>query len=653
MPKCKTTSINLISFSIQAKFNVYLDLIYTVLNTTIIRHQPGKMDESKKQFQIYLPGLLRILAENLYSSKKVAIRELIQNAHDSCIRRSTQGREPGYKPRIDISVDLMERVVRIQDNGSGLTADEVTDYLSTIGKSYTRELGEDLALLSPNAAQRLIGQFGLGFLSAFLMATEITLVTKSMKPDNPTLRWHSTGDIHYELTPIADGEVGTRVELRLKPEASALMNERVLEDAIRQYADFLDIPIYLGQQPSPVNMQMPPWLSVDPDIAVGEYIANTFGTLAPLAVIMLQDHTLDLGHDSLTIPLEGFLFVPPGSIASLQEYGDLNIYIRRMFICEHRRNLLPSWAKFVRGVVDCPYLEPTASREDIQQDEMFRNVQRALEEQLSAGLKQIARNDQRAWKRIVKGHRNIIMSWAVKEEAFFKEVAPIVTFRTTQGESNLPEYLSQTDRVIYYVTEDQGSQQDQLLGAGMGVPVIKALWSSEAFFLRKYAHYNKDVQLIEMEADARQLLRPVSDEAFRSLLEYYRQRGVRAQVVSFAPEDVPAVISYPQNAAFIKSTRDALDSGDVPGPFAGLVSDYVSKLDVDEEALAGTLHLNAPNTLIQKLAEAEAGQARDAALELIYHLARLFSGRMLDATDIAHAFKVSAVSIMQLLDSGD
>lgn len=611
------------------------------------------MSESQKQFQIHLPGLLKVLAESLYSSKKVGIRELIQNAHDSCVRRQVEAKENYYRPRIDISFNLVERSIIMQDNGSGLTEDEVTEYLSTIGKSYTRQLGENLAILNPDEASRLVGQFGLGFLSAFLIAEEVILTTRSYKKDSQAIRWRSSGDVHYNVSPVNDIQIGTKVELKVKPEASFLLNERVMIDTVRVYAEFLDIPVYVGSSGTPVNSMTQPWESVDREIAMREYINRTFGHMNPLAVIILEDQEVNLGHDSVTIPLEGFLFVPPGTVASIQEYGDVNIYIRRMFITEKHTQLLPGWAKFVRGVVDCPYLQPTASREDIQQDDTFFKVQKALEEQLYKGLQKIAETDSMTWKRIVQGHRNLIMGWAVKDDTFFKEVADIVTFRTPQGEKNLSDYLAQTDDTIYFVTREMGSQQDQLLGAGYGVPVIDASRFAEPTFLQKYAHTHPRVKLMQMDGDSNQLLQSVPETDFVSLLDYYRQRKIRARIVSFKPEDVPAVINYPKDAEFIKETRDALDKGDLPGPFAGLVGDYMNRMNIDEDSLAGMLQINASNDLVNKLAKMEESKARNAALELVYQMARLFAGRMLDTADITHAFGMSAASIQNLLNDDD
>ena len=610
------------------------------------------MTETQKQFQIHLPGLLKVLAESLYSSKKVGIRELIQNAHDSCVRRKVEAKDNYYRPKVDISFDHTARRIIIQDNGSGLTEDEVTEYLSTIGRSYTRQLGENLAILSPDEASQLVGQFGLGFLSAFLIAEEVILTTKSYKDGAPTIRWRSSGDVHYNVAEVdEDLPIGTRVELAVKPEASFLLNDRVMVDTVRQYADFLDIPVHVSGGAA-VNSMVPPWASVDPQLAMKEYINRTFGHMNPLAIIPLTDQEISLGHDSVTIPMEGFLFVPPGTLASIQEYGDINIYIRGMFIMEKHTRLLPGWAKFVRGVIDCPYLQPTASREDIQQDDMFFKVQKAIEEQLAEGLKRISDEDPQTWKRIILGHRNLIMNWAVKDDAFFRDVMDMVTFRTPQGHQNLKEYTKETGDTVYYITRELGSQQDQLLGAGYGVNVIDASWGMETIFLKKYAHVNPRIKLVQMDGDSNQLLQSVPEEDYLSMLDYYRQRGIRARVVSFKPEDVPAIVNYPKDAEFIKETRDALDKGDLPGPFAGLVGDYVNKMNVDEDTLAGTLHINASCELVQSLAKREQDESRDAALELLYQMARLFAGRMLDTSDVTHAFKMSASSIQNLLGGG-
>lgn len=607
-------------------------------------------DSNKHEFQIYLPGLLKVLAESLYSTKKVAIRELIQNAHDSCVRRRVETRSASYKPRIDVSIDTERRVVSIRDNGSGLTADDVRTYLSTIGRSYTRQLGEDLSILNPEEASQLIGQFGMGFLSAFLISSEVVLTTRSYKEGSSTLQWRSNGDVHYELIEVGEAPVGTTVELHVKTNASFILSENILVETISQYADFLPIPVYVNNGFYPVNAQRPPWEAVDPQTAIRDYIQRVFHVQSPLAIIELSDQVVDLGHDSMTIPLEGFLFIPPGSVASVQEFGDMNVFIRRMFICERQRDLLPSWARFVRGIVDCTYLQPTASREELHQDDNFMFIQQAIEEQLLKGLRKVAEEQPDKWKQIVRGHADVIMGWAVQDNEFFEQVADIMTFRTTRGQISLRDYLKETDNKIYYVTREMGSLQERLLGEGHGVPVIDASWFAVTPFLKKYSNYHYDVELVQLDGESNQLMRPVADEQFHSLLAYYHEQSIKARSVTFKPEDVPAIMVYPKDAEFIKETRSALDSGELPGALAGLVGDYVNRLSKEQEdELSGTLYINASNPLIVQLSKMEAKEGRNSALELVYQMAKLFSGRMLDNSQIMDAFRSAGSAIDKLL----
>jgi molecular chaperone HtpG len=598
----------------------------------------GPLMRDRQRFNLHLPGLLKVLAEHLYTSKKVGVRELIQNAHDSCVRRKIEASERHYRPRIDVDLDPEKRTLTIRDNGNGLTEEEIGTYLATIGRGYTRELRERLAFSSPEEAAELIGQFGLGFLSAFLLAGEVTLVTRSVA-GTAALRWHSAGDEHYSLGPGERDEPGTTVELKVKPAASFILDEETLTDTVRTYADFLPIPIHINGESTPVNLMAPPWEDDDPRRAIAEYVHRGFHGMKPLCVLQLHDAKVSIGHDSITVPLQGFLFVPPGSVASVREYGDLQVYIRRMFICERERDLLPPWARFVRGVIECPLLQPTASREGIHQDENFDLVRQALEDQLGRGLQQLARDDPGTWRKVVRGHSDVIIGWAVSDPDFFEKVEEIVTFRTSRGPLSLPEYLEQSGGTLYYVTRELGSLQEQVLAEGRDVPAIDASWFSVTPFLEKYAQRHPDVSLVQLDGESKQLLRPAPEGMFQGLLAFYREQGVRAAVASFKPQEAPAFLLYPQGAELAREAEASLQAGDLPGPLAGLVHEYIDSRFADREELAGTLYLNAGNALVRRLAEQPpAREARDAALTLILQVARLFAGRMLSAADAVGAF---------------
>jgi molecular chaperone HtpG len=605
--------------------------------------------KDKQRFNLHLPGLLKVLAEHLYSTKKVAVRELLQNAHDSCVRRKIEEQDDAYRPRIDLAIDAARRTLVLRDNGCGLTEDEITGYLATIGRGYTRELRERLSLYSPEQAAELIGQFGLGFLSAFLLAAEVTVTTRSFQ-GGPTLRWRSAGDEYYDLAETDPDEVGTTVALRVKPAAAFILQERSLLETVRTYADFLPTPIYLGDDPEPVNLMSPPWEAVDPKAAAREYIGRSSHGAEPLFVLPLHDAKVRLDHDTLTVPLQGFLWVPPGSVASVREYGDLTVYIRRMFICDRERDLLPPWARFVRGVIDCPVLQPTASREGIHQDENFESVRQALEEQLGDGLRTLARDEPETWKRLVRGHSDVIVSWAVKDNEFFERVEDLVHFRTSRGLLSLPEYLDQSGGSLYYITRELGSLQEQVLAEGRDVPAIEACWFAVTPFLEKYVSRHPEVGLVQLDGAAEKLVRPVPENPFAALLDYYRDQGVRARVGSFRPAEMPAVLLYPEGAEVAREAGEALEAGELPGPLGGLIGEYVEQRFAGDRELQGTLWLNAACPLVRRLAEAPpAPPSLAAVLEVTHQLARLFCGRMLSPAEATVAFKELTRALAGLL----
>jgi len=610
-------------------------------------------ERTRDTFKLHLPGLLKVLAEHLYSSKSVAVRELLQNAHDSCVRRGVEEGVPRFRPSIDLFLDPRRRTLTICDNGAGLSRDDVTTYLATIGRSYTRELRERMALLSPDEAARLIGQFGFGFLSAFSIADEVTVTTRSQRAGVPAVRWHCTGEESYEIGPGVRDEPGTTIELWLKPSAAFLLQRQLLIEAVQRYADFLPLPVYLDADPVPLNLMIPPWQADDVPAATHAVIDRRFGGDAPLCLIPLHDQRVELGHDALTIPLQGFLFIPSSSNISIREYGDLTVFIRRMFITDDVRDLLPPWARFVRGVIDCPVLQPTASREEIHRDETFASVQQALEVQLGAGLRDLAQYRPETWRKIVEAHANVIIHWAATDHEFFAYVADIVTFRTTRGRLTLPDYLALTGTTLYFVTRELGSMQDRLLAEAQDVPVIEAAWIGVEPFLHSYAHRHPGISLVQMDGEAAHLMRPTPVGQFRALVDVYRGRGIRVRVSAFRPESVPALMLYPRDADVLVEGRDALKQGDLPAPFAAMVSGYLdhleSRKDDDEGGVDGTLHLNASCPLMRRLADAPKSQQTHAALWLIYSVARLFAGRAMTPADASATFQDLGTSLEALL----
>ena len=295
-------------------------------------------------------------------------------------------------------------------------------------------------------------------------------------------------------------------------------------------------------------------------------------------------------------------------------------------------------------------LQPTASREGIHQDENFELVRQAVEEQLGDGLRELARTEPDVWKRVVRGHADVIIGWAVNDNEFFERVEDIVTFRTSRGPLSLREYLDLSGGSLYYVTREMGSLQEQMLAEGRDVPAIDASWFAVTPFLEKYAQRHPEVGLVRLDGEAEQLLRPAPEGPFAPLVARLRADGVRVKVASFKPHQTPALLLYPQGAELAREAGASLEAGDLPAPLAGLIHSYVEQKFSDPDELRGTLYLNAACPLVRRLAETPAGDGkRDAVLTLLHQVARLFAGRMLSAADAVAAFAEMTRSVEGLL----
>jgi molecular chaperone HtpG len=615
---------------------------------------------------LHLPGLLTILSEHLYSDPSVALREALQNAHDSCERRGAEAHEEGYQPRVVVRLDAKGRRIELADNGSGLTEAEIAEFLAIIGRSYTGELRARLEVggaAELAAAEHLIGQFGLGFLSAFLLARRVVLTTRSYRPGSKTLRFVSTGGQSYELEVLPEDqarEVGTTLCMELKPAAQFLLDAEVLERAITTYVDFLPTPVYLSvagavaeedAPETPVNRGAAPWHAEATENDYVEFVRSRF-EVEPLTVLPLSDVVIRLGDDRVTIPISGVLFVPPGSITSLQEYGDVAVYVRRMFICERERDLLPAWARFVRGVVESSRLRPTVSREALRQDETFRQVQAGLEAQLVRHFEELARTQPETWREIVLAHNDLIKGWALQAPRLFAAVADLIHFETSRGRLTLAEIRRATGDVLHYFSDDSGLNQERLLFESRGLLVIDASRFAEEAFLRRYADETTGVTLDQLRPGSSGLFEVAEGELPR-VVAHFGARSVACRAVRFEPPSLPALLLYPPTHDRVRRVRDALEQGRLSGPIGELLRDFVERRAGGGD-IGPVLHLNAASELLQGLERRGAADpAFSAALDLVFQTARFFAGKRLSADESRVAFESAMASLAALIRPRD
>ena len=598
-----------------------------------------------REFRIDLKGLVRLLAQHLYPEKDVFVRELLQNAHDALSRRVAL--EGSVVPlAIHVSVDRAAGTIQILDNGGGLTRAEIEEYLSTIGRSGTAEFRQKLIELGRQAGVTLIGQYGIGLLSSFVVAESVDVVTRSSQSSNEAAwLWRSAGDKTYTLEQAADDDQmspGTTVTLHIPPSdqaAAAFLDAETLRRAICKYADFLPYPIYLDRGPTPVNAMTPPW-----DIA---YQSEAERLLAYQQFLNRRFPDWVLHVIPVDVPepvrIKGALYISDEVTFENYVTGSVDLYQSGMFVEAGNRQLLPTWAKFVGGIVDARDLTLTLSRDGVQRDEHFDAVQRSLGRTILDGLESLAQSDPKKLQSLLRWHGTALKKLALENPEFFKTIADLVPFETNRGILDLPTYLGYSTSAstqvqsIWYFTEAASRSLFNLLADEQGLLLIDASSAWEEDFLRRYAVGRGITLHIVDKPETSSIFEPLSSDARSSFFQLevemrnlIRDPSSTVQVVSFRPAEVPAVVSLESEGNLISDARRARDNVRLPESIRALIGRMESRTQMPTNVF-----INANNELIQKLVALDLrSEIGRAALLAIYHNALLTSGRALRRDDL-------------------
>jgi len=650
-------------------------MIEWMRNTTKRFKQENIMAETHTQkktgiIQTDFHGLIELLAKNLYPEDDMFIRELVQNAHDSIqVRQMLEDAPAG---RIDITVDRESMTISFEDNGAGMTEKEITDYLSMIGRSGTKEVGEELKKRDRERTESLIGQFGIGILSAFVAADRLVVSTRSVSDEQSGLQWTVCGGPTYELESIEKKSPGTTVTLFLKPEFTGMTNPETLKEAVHKYADFLPFPIYVNDQ-GPVNTMHGPWHrsygnDKERKEAYQEWVDKRFPDI-PLEIIPVE---MEAPH-----PVKGVLYISSCHIPEVDIDGMVDIYQARMFIRQGDRNMLPPWAKFVRGVIDSPALKPTMARDAVQEDRVHDEIRSALGMLIIDALKNLAKEDSNRFRRLMEWHHYHIKGMAVQFDDFFDAIADTVIFEVSlpnpKGMNRpfqmltLPEYLGMQEetingqKVIYFISELGAAPQFYHLCQAKELLAVNAGLAFEEEFLKKYVEKHNDLILKRVDiAKSTAIFEPLPDEErvkyadieFRlnALLRVampYQETTIKTE--RFAPSEIPAVVTQTEDVSVAQRLEQL-----VTDPAMGELSDVIREaFEIQQHRLRPVvLHLNSESPIIKCLRTEDFNDpmVQDGWLSL-YNNAFMYSQQHLSYQNIemVHAQMVRALDHMLTL----
>jgi molecular chaperone HtpG len=545
--------------------------------------------------QVDLGGLMAVLGQHLYSTPVVALRELVQNAHDSLARRRLEDREWRGEGRIGVEGDPVRGILRITDTGAGLTAHEIHTFLATVGVSYTRGLRER------THSEELIGLFGLGFLSAFVLAEEVTVTTTSYQRPDQGFRYRSEDGKSYRLQEVPPRPVGTEVELSLRDSFRHLAESGTLAKVLGKYCVLLSEPVYLAGRLEPLNGVAPPWRR-RPDEPLEHPVQLR---RRRLAFASLFEATFE---PICTVPVEptgsgdasGLLWVQDGATYGTSDNRNLAVFVRGMLLDDDARDLLPAWAGFVGGVIESSCLTPTASREDLQRDEPYRGVQAALREALVGGLAKVAREDPHAWRRVLTRHNEALLGAALCDPRLFQLLADDLRVPTSQGE--LPVRSLRVSGKLHLALGSAGGFEEMIFRS-LRVPVARGDRFGVAPFLRQWVGLRGGT-LIEVgtEQRNRQLFTPETlPDSEVEWLTAQLGDGELVVPARFAPRELPLVV-VPDREAELKRRLEA-DEADERISVAALrlARAFTSSID---GAVRARLYVNLENPSVQALLQA-------------------------------------------------
>ncbi|MBL7258415.1 molecular chaperone HtpG [Paractinoplanes lichenicola] len=420
------------------------------------------------EFQAEARQLLQLMVHSIYSNKDIFLRELISNASDALDKLRLATLQDGLEAdatdlHIELAADKEARTLTVRDNGIGMTRDEVVELIGTIAKSGTAELLAKLR--EAKESPELIGQFGVGFYSTFMVADKVELVTRKAGTEGHGTRWESGGEGTFTIDDAPDAPVGTTVTVHLRPtdEEDALYDytdDWKIREIVKKYSDFIAFPIKMGDDT--LNSMKALWARPRSEVSDEEYhefyrhISHDWSE--PLEIINMKAEG--------TFEYEALLFLPsraPHDLFQRDSRHGLQLYVKRVFIMDDSRELIPDYLRFVKGVVDAADLSLNISREILQQDRHIQMIRRRLVKKVLSTIKDLRNNNAEKYATFWREFGRALKEGLLNDQDNQKAILDVSTFASTAGTepTTLAAYIERMkegQEEIYYLTGDSRSQ---------------------------------------------------------------------------------------------------------------------------------------------------------------------------------------------------
>ncbi|MEX3102836.1 HSP90 family protein [Streptomyces niveiscabiei] len=580
----------------------------------------SQASQSPHTFQVDLRGLVDLLSHHLYSSPKVYLRELLQNAVDAITAR--RALDPDAPARVRLFTDGSG--LRVEDSGVGLTESDVHSLLATIGRSSKRS--DTLQ----EARSDFLGQFGIGLLACFVVAERIRVVSRSARtPGARPVEWTARDDGSYSVRTLPDEarlEPGTTVYLQARAGASEWLSEARVLALAKDFGSLLPYDVRVGEEA--VTDLPAPWDRAYPSpanrrVALARHCHGLFG-FTPLDSI------------ELSVPLAGIrgvAYVLPAAVSPAQR-ATHRVHLKGMLLTERAEQLLPDWAFFVRCVLDTDSLRPTASREALYEDETLAAVREALGERIRAWLTGLAAGDPERLSAFLAVHHLGVKSLARHDPEMLRTMLPWLPFETTDGRLSLEEF-AQRHPVVHFTRTVEEYRQVAPIASAQGIGVINGGYTYDSELVEALPSVRPGTSVAELDADTVTAHLDAVDTAEELALAGFLAAaratldplGCDVVLRAFHPLSVPALHLDDRQARHEQARADAEEQAD--DLWAGILG------SLRGGAPRARLVLNHHNALIRRISSLTDPELIGTATESLYGQALLMAQRPLRPADSA------------------
>lgn len=597
--------------------------------------------EKQGNIKISSENMMPIIKKWLYSEKDIFLREIVANASDAITKfkklaelGETTG-DAAYK--ITVTTDEKAKTLTVEDNGIGMTEEEVETYITQIAFSGAADF---VSKYEKAGGDGIIGHFGLGFYSAYMVSENIEIFTKSYRDGAQGVHWTSDGNSTYTIADCDKQSRGTKIVMHISDEEKEFLKESEIRRLLNKYCAFMPYEIYLnpkdGKEDKPVNDTAPLYLKQPKDCTEEEYkdfYRNTFSDYnEPLFWI----------HLNMEYPfnLKGILYFPKVKKQVELERGQVKLYCNQVFIADNIKEVIPEFLMLLNGVIDCPEIPLNVSRSFLQNDRQVQKIAKHITKKVADKLIELYKKDKSKYESCWNDIATFVKFGCIKDDDFYQKIKDVVIFRNLKGEylpieSCYGEEVTEEDakagkepQSVYYVSDEKKQSQYVKMFLSAGLDALVCDTYIDPHFISYLEYKNpKRVRFLRIDADVAGALKEESgadqeiEEIFKTALE---GKNITVKTEKLKDTSVPAVVNVSEFMRRMSEMNSFYQMGDSPADM--------------------TIIVNTANPAVQALKSAVA-EARNVAVMQIYFLA-LMNYRRLDSEETT-SFTAGAVELLE------